>query len=49
VERLAAALDTTRGFRARAAVDGVVADLESFAGGQEPDDDQTILIVQLTN
>ena len=49
VERLAAALDTTRGFSARAGVDGVVADLESFAGGQEPDDDQTILILQLTH
>jgi phosphoserine phosphatase RsbU/P len=45
VERLAAALDLTRGFTAPAAVDGVVADIESFAAGQEADDDQTLLLV----
>jgi sigma-B regulation protein RsbU (phosphoserine phosphatase) len=45
VERLAAALDITRGFTAPATIDGLVADIEAFTGGQEPDDDQTLLLV----
>jgi len=45
LERLSAALDTARGFTASAAVDGIVADIEAFTGGEEPDDDQTLLLV----
>ena len=45
LERLTAALAGTHGFAASVAVDCVVSDLEQFAGGHEPDDDQTLLLL----
>ena len=45
VERLTAALDDTRSLRPSAAIDYVVGDLDCFAGGHEPDDDQTLLLL----
>ena len=48
VERLTSALDDSRGFPAEATVNCVVADLELFADGHEADDDQTLLLVELS-
>ena len=44
-ERLASALDASRGFPANVAVDCIMADVELFASGHEADDDQTLLLV----
>jgi sigma-B regulation protein RsbU (phosphoserine phosphatase) len=44
-ERLATALDGARRFPADAAIDALVGDIEFFADGREPDDDQTLLLV----
>jgi sigma-B regulation protein RsbU (phosphoserine phosphatase) len=45
VERLAAALDAARSFAPAETVNCLVADIEFFAGGREPEDDQTLLLV----
>jgi len=44
-ERLASALDASRGFPPKVAVDCIMADVEFFASGHEADDDQTLLLV----
>jgi len=45
VDRLSIALEAARRFPAGAAVNALVADIEFFADGREPDDDQTLLLV----
>jgi serine phosphatase RsbU (regulator of sigma subunit) len=45
VERLCESLARVALRRPAEIVDGLVADLDAFAGGQEPDDDQTIVLV----
>ena len=45
LERLAAALAAAGSCAPAAIVDATVRELESFSGGQEPDDDQTLVVV----
>jgi serine phosphatase RsbU (regulator of sigma subunit) len=45
LERLSASLSRHRDREPVALVDAIIADVDYFAGGQEPDDDQTLLIV----
>lgn len=44
LERLSAALATHRGDAPLAIVNGIVRELEEFSAGQEPDDDQTLVV-----
>jgi serine phosphatase RsbU (regulator of sigma subunit) len=46
-ERLCAALMRSASDSPAAIVDAVVHELDRFAGGQEPDDDQTLLVLGL--
>ena len=45
LDRLSAALARHRGEKAADVVSAIVRELEQFSGGQEPDDDQTLLAV----
>src|SRR5262249_19184966 len=44
-DRLTAALEKVAALKPRAVIDLLVADLDAFAAGQEPRDDQTLVIV----
>jgi sigma-B regulation protein RsbU (phosphoserine phosphatase) len=44
LERLSATLATQRGKAPQAIVDAIVSQLDTFAAGQEPDDDQTLVV-----
>jgi phosphoserine phosphatase RsbU/P len=44
-ERLSAALAQAATLRPRATIDSLVADVDAFAGGREPRDDQTLLLI----
>jgi serine phosphatase RsbU (regulator of sigma subunit) len=44
-ERLTAALGKVATFRPSAVIDSLVADVDAFAGGREPRDDQTLVLV----
>ncbi len=46
-ERLCAALTRSASDSPAAIVDAIVHELDRFAGGQEPDDDQTLLVLGL--
>jgi phosphoserine phosphatase RsbU/P len=48
LERLTSALDDGRGLPPASMVDCIVADLEMFADGHEADDDQTLLLVEVS-
>jgi phosphoserine phosphatase RsbU/P len=48
IERLTSALDDARALPAAATVNCIVSDLEMFAGGHEPDDDQTLVLVEFS-